>query len=85
MVKMTSLQLPDTLLTDFDGNPDRFIREMRIAAAVRWYEMGLFPRKKPQKLLISRARSLLNLYLAISVDFIQYTPEELAEEMFSVD
>ena len=35
-----SIDLPDTAFAALRKAPDEFVREMRIAAAVKWYELG---------------------------------------------
>ena len=35
-----SIQLPETVFSALRKNPHEFVQEMRIAAAVKWYELG---------------------------------------------
>jgi predicted HTH domain antitoxin len=39
-MKTVSIQLPETIFSALRKNPDEFVQEMRIAAAVKWYELG---------------------------------------------
>ena len=34
------IQLPETVFSALRKNPKEFVEEMRIAAAVKWYELG---------------------------------------------
>ncbi|MGB9872757.1 MAG: UPF0175 family protein, partial [Anaerolineae bacterium] len=36
-----AVELPASVLSALREDPDRFVAEMRLAAAVKWYEMGL--------------------------------------------
>ena len=40
LVKTISIQLPETVFAALHKEPDEFVQEMRIAAAVKWYELG---------------------------------------------
>ena len=35
-----SIQLPENVFSALRKNPHEFVQEMRIAAAVKWYELG---------------------------------------------
>ncbi|MEQ8538693.1 MAG: UPF0175 family protein [Coleofasciculus sp. D1-CHI-01] len=45
-----SIELPKTVFSALRKNPDEFVQEMRIAAAVKWYELhpGAFLPRVPQ-------------------------------------
>ena len=58
---------------------------MRIAAAVKWYEMGQISQSKAAEIAGITRAGLINALFRYQVDFIQYTAEELTEEMANVD
>ena len=39
-MKTISIELPATVFSALRQTPDEFVQEMRIAAAVKWYELG---------------------------------------------
>lgn len=61
--------------------PEVFVQEMRLAAAVKWYEVGMISQSKAAEIAgVSRHQFLeaLNRY---HVSPFQVTAEELAEEL----
>ncbi|MDY6781429.1 MAG: UPF0175 family protein [Cyanobacteriota bacterium] len=80
-MKTVSIQFPETIFSALRKNPDKFVREMRIAAAVKWYELGEISQCKAAEVAnLTRADFLIAL-ARYQVDFMQYTADELAEEM----
>ena len=45
-MKNLSIQLPETVFSSLRKSPDEFVQEMRIAAAVKWYELGEISQNK---------------------------------------
>lgn len=80
-----SIQLPETVFSALRKNPDEFVQEMRIAAAVKWYEVGQISQKKAAEVAGITRAEFINALFRYQVDFMQYTAEELAEEMANVD
>lgn len=80
-----SIQLPETVFSALRKNPDEFVQEMRIAAAVKWYEVGQISQNKAAEVAGITRAEFINALFRYQVDFMQYTAEELAEEMANVD
>ncbi|HAJ62269.1 MAG TPA: hypothetical protein DCP31_26015 [Cyanobacteria bacterium UBA8543] len=80
-----SIQLPETAFSALRKNPDEFVQEMRLAAAVKWYELGQISSSKAAEISGITRAEFINSLSRYQVDFMQYTAEELAEEMANVD
>lgn len=39
-MKTVSIQLPETIFAALHKEPNEFVQEMRLAAAIKWYELG---------------------------------------------
>lgn len=79
-----SIQLPETVFSTFRKTPSEFIKEMKIAAAVKWYELGDISQNRAAEIAeLTRAEfiSVLNFY---KVSVIQYTDEILDYELINV-
>ncbi len=76
-----NLQLPDTVFSALRKTPDEFVSEMRVTAAVKWYEMQLISQAKAAEIAgLSRHDFLLALSRFNASPF-QTTPEELQKEI----
>ena len=74
------LELPEGIFSALRRTPEAFVNEMRLAAAVKWYEIGLLSQSKAAELAgLSRQEFLAGL-ARFNVSPFQVTPEELAEE-----
>lgn len=84
---MTSItfQLPDTAFSALRKTPDEFAQEMRIAAAVKWYEMEQISQGKAAEIAgLSRAEFIQALS-RYRVSVFQYTEADLARELNHAD
>ena len=79
------LDMPEEAFANLHQTPKEFALEMRIAAAVKWYELG--------KISQGRAAEIAGLTRAAFIDALsryqvcpfQYTEEELIEELRDVE
>jgi predicted HTH domain antitoxin len=79
MVKMT-IEMPEEALAALRKDPENFARELRLAAAVKWYELKLLSQERAARVAgLSRAEFLGTLG-RFGVSPFQYTAEEIIEE-----
>lgn len=75
-----SMDLPESAFSALRTDPDSFVKEMRLAAAVKWYEMQMVSQSKASELAdVSRAE-FLDALRRYQVSPFQVTSEQLEEE-----
>lgn len=84
-MKTISIQLPETVFSALRKNPDEFIQEMRIAAAVKWYELGEVSQGKAAEIAGLTRSEFIDALSRYQVSFLQYTDRELAEDLSHFD
>ena len=82
MVQMT-IELPQDVFSALRQEPNEFVRELRLAAAVKWYELQQVSQAKAAEIAgISRA-DFIQVLGRFDVTPFQVTAEELIAEALS--
>ena len=78
-----SIELPREVFSALRQDPNSFVREMRLAAAAKWYEMHLISQANAAEIAgLSRAEFLIAL-ARFNVSPFQYGADEIVEEVSS--
>ena len=75
------LDLPDGALSSLRTSPEGFVREMRLAAAVKWYEIHLLSQSKAAELAGVTRQEFVEALARFRVSPCQTAPEEMAGEV----
>ena len=79
MVQMT-IEMPEEALAALHKDPKSFARELRLAAAVKWYEMRVVSQGRAAEIAgLSRAEFITAL-ARFGVSPFQYSAEEIIED-----
>ena len=84
---MTQLQfeMPESALATMHQAPREFAQEMRIAAAVKWYELGRFSQGRAAEVAGLTRAGFIDALSRYKVSSFQYTADDLAEELRDAD
>ena len=75
-----TVELPEEVFSALRRTPEAFVSEMRLAAAVKWYELGLLSQGKAAEIAGVSRQEFLDSLVRFKVSPFQVTPEELAQE-----
>lgn len=79
-----TIDLPDTVFSALRKAPPEFIKEMRLAAAVKWYELGEISQGKAAEVAGLSRSEFIEALGRYQVSVFQYDVNDLAEEMQNV-
>lgn len=80
-----TIDLPETVFSALRKTPDEFAQEMRIAAAIKWYELGQISQGKAAEIAGLNRAEFINALFRYRVSPFQYTEAELARELSHAD
>ena len=79
------LELPEASFSALRKAPNEFAGEMRLAAAVKWYELGWMSQEKAASIAGVTRAGLIEAASRMRVSPIQVTAEELREDLKDAD
>jgi len=83
-MKTISLELPESIFSALGKDKDEFTQELRLVAAVKWYELGQITQGQAAELAGLTRREFINILARYQVSPFQYTPEEIGSELESL-
>lgn len=78
-----SIELPRDVLSALKQDPDGFVREMRLVAAVKWYELQRVTQAKAAEIAGLSRSEFLNALARFGVSPFQYTGDEVVREVIN--
>lgn len=79
MVHMT-IEMPEGALASLRKDPDAFVKELRLAAAIKWYELGEVSQGRAAEIAGVSRQEFLAALGRYRVSAFQYTPGEVLDE-----
>lgn len=79
------IELPEAAFAALRKAPADFAQEMRLAAAVKWYELGILSQGKAAEIAGLTRSEFIAALARFKVSVWQYTAEELAAEQTGDD
>ncbi len=84
MALQVTIDVPETSFSILRTTPEIFVKELRVAAAVKWYEVGRISQSKAAELAGVSRTEFLEALARFNVSPFQTLPEELAGEVNDV-
>lgn len=80
-----TIELPEDVFSALQADKRELGRQMRIAAAIKWYEMGRVSQNKGAEIAGLSRPEFIDVLSKSSVSPLQITPESLHEELEDAD
>jgi predicted HTH domain antitoxin len=80
-----SVEISARTFAALGASPDEFVKEMQIAAAVKWYELGKLSQGKAAEVAGLSRTAFIEALSRFKVSPMQYTEKELTEKLADAD
>jgi predicted HTH domain antitoxin len=80
MTVQLNIDLPEDVFSLLRKCPTEFVGELRLAAAAKWYELGMISQSKASEVAGVSRQGFMVALNRFRVSLFQLTPEELASE-----
>jgi predicted HTH domain antitoxin len=81
VTKQIALEFPEEVFSTIKEDPESFGRELKLAAAVKWYELGKISQEKAARLAGLTRKEFIEALQRFAVSPVQYGIEEIREEL----
>ena len=81
MTVQVNVELPDEVFSATRSTPENFVKEMRLAAAIKWYEVGKITQSKAAEIAGVSRHDLLEALNQFGISPFQAAPEEIEIEL----
>lgn len=79
------LEIPDSAFATLRKDPSEFARELRVAAAIKWYELELISQGRAAEIAGLPRADFITALGRYHVSPFQYTAEEILEDLADAD
>lgn len=76
-----AFELPEDVFSSVRKDPDGFAEELRLAAAVKWYELGLVSQSRAAEISGLSRSQFISALSRFEVSVFQYDVAEITEEV----
>lgn len=80
-MKTVTLELPEDVFSAIRKSPDEFVRDLRLAAAVHWYERGEISQEKAAQIAGLDRTDFLDALARLGCETFRVDPEDLKREL----
>jgi predicted HTH domain antitoxin len=85
MSVVLKLDMPEGVFSAIRKSPSEFVNEMRLAAAVKWYELGIVSQEKAAEIAGLGRADFIAALGRFKVSPFQYTADEIEKELKDAD